>query len=518
VEERLNSWKAIAAYLGREVRTAQRWAKDRELPVHHLPGGARPRVFALKSELDAWMRTSPAPRPDRVASVAVLPFLNLTGEHEDRFFGDGLADDLINELVRIPDLRVIARTSAFAFDSRGRDVREIGSRLGAGWLVEGSVRRDRERMRVSAQLVNTKDGGHAWSDRYDRELTDVFAVQDDIARAIARALQVTLSHEAAVSGPIDPAAYDLWVKGRTLSQRFTHEDFQQARACYEAAIARDPTFARPHFGLADLLFYGAQFGVAEPEAVVPRAREAIQRSLELDDRFGEAHALLGIFRGLLDYDWQGAEAAFQRALELSPGSAAVLAQHAWYHLVPRMRIEQALEEAQVAVGLDPLSPFAHGALGLVLTVARQYGRAVDACRTAVQLAPGLWWLHWFHATALMFSGPAEEAIREAWQVYERIRKPLVTGATAAVCGLLSQHERARALLRELEAMARSSRVPPAAFALAYLGVGDDRVFEWLERSIEARDPVVTHLPSMPLYDGLREDPRFPPLLARMGLG
>ncbi len=139
-----------------------------------------------------------------MASVAVLPFLNLTGEDEDRFFGDGLADDLINELVRIPDLRVIARTSAFAFDGRGRDVREIGSRLGADWLVEGSVRRDRERMRVSAQLVDTKDGGHAWSDRYDRERTDVFAVQDDIARAIARALEVTLSNEPVVTRPIDP--------------------------------------------------------------------------------------------------------------------------------------------------------------------------------------------------------------------------------------------------------------------------------------------------------------------------
>ncbi len=308
------------------------------------------------------------------------------------------------------------------------------------------------------------------------------------------------------------------MKGRTLSQRFTQQAFQEARACYEEAIVRDPTFARPHFGLADLLFYGAQFGVAEPESVVPRAREAIQRSLELDDRFGEAHALLGIFRGLLDYDWPGAEAAFRRAFELSPGSAGVLSQHAWYHLVPRMRIERALEEAQLAVGLDPLSPFANGALGLVLTVARQYDKACDACRTAVQLAPGLWWLHWFYATALMFSGPAEDAMREAWQVYEQIRKPLVTGATAAVCGLLSQHEKARALLRELEAMARSSSVPPAAFALAYLGLGDDRVFEWLERSIEARDPVVTHLPSMPIYDALRKDQRFPPLLARMGLG
>jgi TolB-like protein len=518
VADRLNSWKAIAAYLGREVRTAQRWAKSRDLPVHRLPGGARPRVFALTDEIDAWLQRSSPDRRDHGVSIAVLPFLNLSRNTADRFFGDGLADDLINELVRIPQLRVIARTSSFAFAGEGRDVREIGAELGAAWLMEGSVRRDRRRVRVSAQLVNTRDGGHAWSERYDREIDDLFAIQDEIARAIARALKLTLTSKPLPPGPSDLVAYDLWVKGRALSQQFTPGAFSEARDCYEAAIARDPLFARPHFGLADLLFYGAQFGVAEPPSVVPRAREAIVRSLELDEGFGEAHAVLGIFRGLLDYDWPGAEAAFLRAFELSPGSAAVLSQHAWYHLVPRMQLAAAVAEAQEAVVLDPLSPSAHGFLGLVLVVARQYERACEACRMAVQLAPELWWLHWFYGTALLLEGSVEEAFRQCWQVYEQIRQPLVTGGMAAVCGLSSQRERATELLGQLEDMARTSSVPPFAFALAYLGLGDDRVFEWLDRAITARDPIATHLPSMPLYDGLRGDPRFPVLLARMGLG
>ncbi|MCG6989485.1 MAG: hypothetical protein LJF06_15080 [Gemmatimonadetes bacterium] len=518
MEERLNSWKAIAVYLGREVRTVQRWAKDRDLPVHHVPGGARPRVFALKSEIDAWLTRSGNEARDRGVSVAVLPFVNLTGDEGDRLFGDGLADDLINELVRIPDLRVIARTSSFAFGDGGRDVREIGARLGAGWLVEGSIRRDQGRMRISAQLVSARDGSHAWSHRFDRDLTDIFAIQDELARAIAMALKVKLTHESVTARPSDPAAYDLWVKGRAVSQRFTPEAFAEARECYEAAIARDPLFARPHFGLADLLFCGAQFGLADSPGVVPRAREAIVRSLGLDHRFGEAHAVMGIFRGLLDYDWAGAEADFRRAFDLSPGSAAVLSQHAWYHLVPRMRLDEAVDEAQRAVVLDPLSPSAHGFLGLVLTVARQYARACDACRTAVELAPGLWWLHWFYGTALMGRGDIDEALRQCWQVYEQVRQPLVVGCMAGVCGLLGRRRKAEELLRELELMARSSPTPPVAFGVAYLGLGDDRVFEWFDRAIAARDAIATHLPSMPIYDGIRSDPRFPGLLAKMGLG
>ena len=516
--EQLDSWKAIAVYLGREVRTVQRWAKARHLPVHRLPGGERPRVFVLKSEIDAWLRAS-APEPrGRPVSVAVLPFVNLAADEEHRHFGDGLADDLINELVRIPSLRVIARTSSFASAVGTRDVREIGAQLGAAWLVEGSVRRDRGRVRVSAQLVNTRDGGHAWSERYDRDVTDVFAIQDEIARSIALALKRRLTSQPVAAGPKDPMAYDLWVKGRAVSWRFGPEAFAEARRCYEAAIARDAGFARPHFGLADLLFYGAQFGLAEPSAVLPRARQAIVRSLELDERFGEAHALLALFRGPLDYDWPGVEAAFRRAFELSPGSAAVACQYAWYYLAPRMRLAAAVEEARRAVTLDPLSPHAHGYLGLVLVVARQYERACDACRTAVQLAPGFWPLHWFYGTALLLQGSVDEGLRECWQVYEQIRQPLVIGAMAGVCGLFSQREKARELLGELEEIARHSSVRAQAFALAYLGLGDDRVFEWLDRAITAHDPMSTHLPSMPIYDGLRGDPRFPMLLSKMGLG
>ena len=516
--ERLGSWKEIAAYLGREVRTVQRWAAERGLPVHRLPGGVRPRVFAVNSELDAWLQAGGPPSRLEPVSVAVLPFLNLTGGPDDQYFGDGLAEDLINALVRIPGLRVIARTSSFVFTDRGRDVHEIGRRLGATWLIEGSVRHERKRVRISAQLVNARDGFHAWSECFDRQLTDLFAIQDDIARAIASALRVTLEVGVPVTRRTsDLAAYDLWVKGRSISQRFTPAAIALARQCFEGAIERDSAFARPYFGLADLLFAAVQFGLVEPREALPQMRAAITRSLGLDESFPEAHALQGVIRGTLDYDWPGAEAAFRRALELGPGSATVLIQHAWFHLVPRLRIAQALDEAQQAVALDPLSALVRGRLGLVRMAGRQYGPAVDDCRAAVELAPGHWWAHWFYGTALLLQGRLAEGFKESKRLYDEVHQPLAVGAMALLYGLFRRRADAKPFLAELETMSRTRPVPPMAWAFAHIGAGDERVFEWLSKAIEDRDPIVTHLPSMPFYDGIRDDPRFHALLVRMNL-
>jgi serine/threonine-protein kinase len=456
--------------------------------------------------------------PASGTSVAVLPFLNLAGTSKDQYFGDGLADDVINALVRVPGLRVTARTSSFAFTGVGQDVRQIGARLGAAWLIEGSVRREQRRVRVSAQLINADTGYHAWSECYDRQITDIFAIQDEIAHSIAQALRLTLALDPPRRRPTDDlAANDLWMRGRSISQLFTPTAFAQARECYEAAIARDPRFARPYFGLAELLFYGVQFGLTASPDDAARARDAITTALELDDGFGEAYALAGVLRGILDYDWPGADAAFSRALELIPGSAAVLIQHAWYNLVPRMRVADALEKAQQAVALDPLSPLARGLFGLVLVVARDYSRAVRESREAVRLAPGLWWLRWFYGTALLMQGRLVAGIQQTRKVYEEIHDPLVVGGMSLVYGLFLRRKKAKQLLAELETMSRTTYVPPAALAFAYLGLGDDRMFEWFNKAIDARDPVVTHLPSMPLYDGIRDDPRFRELLVRMHL-
>lgn len=515
--ERLESWKEIAAYLGREVRTVQRWAAERGLPVHHLPGGARPRVFAIRAELDAWLgAASPSSRPGAV-SVAVLPFLPLSGSAEDQWFGDGLADDIINALVRVPGLRVIARTSSFVFTERGRDVHEIGRRLGAAWLVEGSVRRSRRRVRVSAQLVSARDGYHIWSETFDRQLTDMLEIQDEISRAVAAALQVKL---AAAAPPLrqttDLATYDLWVRGRAISQQFTPRMLAEARGCYEGAIRRDPGFARPYFGLADLLFAAVQYGLASATEVLPDLRAAVEKSIALDPNFPEAHALQGVVRGVLDYDWAGARESFKRGLELGPGSAAVLIQHAWFHLVPQHQVARAIDEAEQAVLLDPLSALVRGRLGLVRAVGRQYRQAAEDCQAAVQLAPGRWWLHWYYGGALILCGRRAEGLREARRAYDEVHHPIAVAGMGLLCGLVRGKVQARRYLDELTTMAAQMPIPPTAWAFACIGAGDDRAFEWLARAIDAGDPIVTHL-SLPFFDGIRGDSRFQALLARMNL-
>jgi TolB-like protein len=520
VVEQLESWKEIADYLGREVRTVQRWAATRGLPVRRLPGGKRPRVFSFTHEIDAWLRAGTAvPKLTRAPdSVAVLPFVNITGDPEGTAFGDGLAEDVINALVRVPGLRVIARTSSFMFAGRGRDVRQIGARLGVAWVLEGSIRRDGDRVRISAQLVNAVDGCHAWSERFDRHLTQVFEIQDEIALSIALALKLTLTRRAGVAPPTkDLVAYELWTRGRSSSQEYTPDAYARSRECYEAAIARDPRFARAHLALAELLFYAVEFGVSTSPADVSTAREALSHALDCDELLGDAHALLGVFQGLLEYDWPAAEHSFARAIALNPGSSAILSQHAWYHLVPRLRLEEAVNEAQQAVALDPLSPFVRGCLGLTFLTARQYARAVDQCRRALQLAPRLWWIRWFYATALLLNGRRELGFHQCQLVLDRNPQPMMAGAMALLCGLFGRQDEARRRLTELHEASERSYVPPLAFAFAYVGLGDDRAFEWLDKAIDSRNPVVTHLPSMPLYDDIRRDRRFQTLLAKIHL-
>jgi TolB-like protein len=517
--DRLDSWKDIAAYLNREVRTVQRWSSSRRLPVHRLPGGEKPRVYALKSEIDEWLQTGRRGVAAQIPSVAVLPFANLGGDENDHF-GDGLADDIINALTRMRGLRVTARTSSFAFRGKEGDVREIGDRLGATTLLEGSVRREGDRVRVSAQLVSASDGYHLWSESFDRLLTDIFAIQDEIARAISLAMKVRLVPEPVTKRPTENLeAYDLWLRGRCIGGRYSPEAFAKARECYAAAIALDPNFALPYADTAESILQAATFGMTPSPEAASRARAGALKALELNDSLADSHALLGMIRGILDYDWAGAECCFQRALELSPGSAAVLMRHAWYSLVPQMRLAEAVEEALQAAALDPLSPWMHSRLGLVLTVSRDYRRAEEECRIAIELAPGLWFPHWFLGAALLLQGKLSEGFLHCRHVYERFpREPLAIGGMCLLYGLFSRRKRAKELFAELLDLARGAYVPPLAFAWAYLGLENDRVFEWLGRAIEARDPAVTHMPSMPIYDGIRQDARFRALLAKMRLG
>jgi tetratricopeptide (TPR) repeat protein len=372
-------------------------------------------------------------------------------------------------------------------------------------------------VRVSAQLVSAADGFHLWSESYDRELSDIFAIQDELARSIALALKVRLAPAPLVERMTeDLEAYSLWLKGRCLGVRYTPEAIAGARRCFEAAIARDPRFPLPYVALAELLFEAAHF-LLLPAAELRRAKQALLTALALNDRLGEAYALLGTLDCILDYDWVSAERAFERAFELIPGSSAVLAQHAWYFLMPKLRIVEAVEEIRHAVALDPLSPFLHSYLTLALVVAREYDSAAEEGRAAVELAPAFWWPRWMLLTALVFQGRGDEAIAQGRLAAEICGAPAVEAGRCVLYGLLGRADEARQCFAHVIEAARSVSLSPLSMAWAYMGVGDERVFEWLEKAIDARDPGVIYMPGLPIYDGIRGDPRFQTLLAKMGL-
>ncbi len=519
IPDRLDSWKSIAAYLGREVRTVQRWAVFRHLPVHHLPCGERPRVFALKSEIDGWLTASAPGEAADLPTIAILPFVTLSENLTDQYFGDGLADDIIDSLARLPDLRVTARTSSFSFRNAPLDIREIGRRLGAANLLEGSIRRVGDRVRVSAQVVSAHDGYHVWSQSYDRQLLDVLAIQSEIANSIAFALKIRLASE-----PLKPRrtenleAYELWLKARSVGAANTPEAFAQAHECYAAAVRLDPEFAEPYADAAAALFHAAEFGMNNSPDTPRQARDLVLKALELNDSLAEAHAVLGMVRCMVDYDWPGAEFSFQRALQLNPGSTFSRMRYAWYCLLPQGRVGEALLEAEETVAQDPLNPMNHTTLGLVFLVGQDAARAEEECRVAGELAPGLWMPQWCLGASMLMRGKLLQGFRHCRNVRNRFpRQPAITGGMCMLYASFFRKKKAREMLAQLDGLAITSYVPPVAYAMAYLGLGDDRAFEWFDKAIEVRDPGLTQLASLPFFDRNRGDPRFQALLRKMNL-
>jgi serine/threonine-protein kinase len=526
----IDSWKEISRYLNRDVRTLQRWERTRGLPVRRMPGGAKPGVYAVRSELDAWRRTrgihlasaeDAGAAPATPPSVAVLPFLNLGCDQEDQYFADGLADEVITALSGLPGLRVTARTSSFAFRDKQRDVREVGRRLNARAVLEGSVRRSGSRVRVTAQLVETSEGYHLWSERFDRELTDVFAIQDDITRAIVHALRVRLTHAVPRVGPptANPEAYHLWLKGRYHTVRQTPNEILRSRELFEQAIALDPGFARAHIGLAESWWEGAVLGLDRPREAVAIGRHSVLKALEIDGSLGEAHAMLGLYLGVHDFDWEAAERAFRRGLELSPASPEVRNRYALYHLAATMRLDEALATLERALEYDPLSPIVHASLGHDLILQRDFRRAAQELELAVELDPCYWMAHIWLAGAYGFQGMLDTSAAICQKVLEAIGpNALLMGVAACIRAVMGDRQRAEQVRLQLIEWGRTSYLSPLAIAWIHLGLGEpEPCLDWLERAVEEREPFIVEFPSKPLYDTLRPHPRFQALLARMRL-
>ncbi len=491
----------------------------------------RPRYVALvrgwgyKLAAPAVRLERPSADPAREAtarSIAVLPFLDISPERDQEYLCDGLAEEVINVLTRIPGLRVIARTSSSVIGRMGLDVREAGARLGVESILEGSVCRDGRRIRVTAQLVSTADGCHLRSERYDREMTDALSLQDDIAAAIAESLRLDLAggHKAAARPAADAQAQAAYLEGRHHLAEGTPEALALAQACLERAVAVDPGFALGYDSLAELHWYLGFFGGARPREAFSLSTWHALRALELDDGLAQTHALLAMLRKELDYNWPEVDRELARALELEPQSPSVRLRHAISGLLPHGRMLEATAEVEEVLRSDPYSLLVRWWLAIMVYLDRRPERMAEEGRRMVALAPTHFLGHWVIGVAADELGARREAL-EAMNEAHRLSGgiPFTLGFLAFANGRAGNRREALRLLAAADEAARECYVPPTTFLMGHVGLGDwDTALHWAAVAIEARDPIIMPIKTFPFLDPIREDNRFRALLEKMHLG
>ncbi len=458
------------------------------------------------------------------ASIAVLPFANLSPDPEAEYFSDGMTDEIIAALSQVRGLRVTARTSSFMFKGRNVDVREIGEQLRVRTLLEGSVRKAGNRIRLTAQLVSVADGYHLWSQTYERTLADVFAVQDELARAIAATLTQKVAGTSSgrlvqpATGNVD--AYTLYLQGRHAWALASLEGFQAAVDRFEQAVAVDPDYALAHawlaYGYAMLGF--DEFGLKPPLEMRPKVRAAANRAIELDDSLGDAHFARALLAGLYDWDWSLAQGEFERAME--GVSASSLAQH-WYaiFLCGMGRAEQALQIILRAQILDPLSLTVQVSVGRCLHYARRFDEAVEKFHVHLELNPASLQGYVSMARSLLVLRRLDEAVSELERGIGLIgRLPILLSFSAQAHAGLGHTDRALALLAEIREQAAERHVPLMYQAQIHFSLGDlDEGFRLLELAADQRSGWMLFLRGEPGWDPLRKDPRFMALLRRLRL-
>jgi TolB-like protein/Tfp pilus assembly protein PilF len=511
----------VMALIGFPIALVLAWAFE------ITPEGVRRTEPAGPESAESPSSAAPAVAHDvEQTSIAVLPFANMSDDPGNEYFSDGMTEEIINALTQLEGLRVAARSSSFAFKGKSPDVREVGTKLNVATALEGSVRKAGSRLRITAQLVNVADGYHLWSERYDREMEDVFAIQDDIARAIADRLQVTLAGDVAQQ-LVRPAtenveAYDLYLKGRFYVSQYVDakgEDPRKGIEFFERALALDPGYALAHAGLADAYSHLGAVGILHPRQALPRAREAAMRALELDEALAETHYVLGWIVWHYDYDWAGAEKHFRRAVELDPSSAEAHWRYGFYLVSVRGRFDEAVAEARRAVELEPLSVTTNTRLGQILCRVGRDEEAIPQLRKAVEIGPSNWWAHWSLAEAYLMDSVYPESIA-AMQTAIALAGPHPWNLTllAAIYSSSGKTAEAEAIYDELLARSRREYVQPFVFVWLSAVLGrTDEAFEWVERAYDERDPILAVLKHYRPLDFLHDDPRFDALFKRMGL-
>lgn len=458
-----------------------------------------------------------------VRSIAVLPLLPLGGGDEDaEMLGLAMADALINRLSEMEPLVVRPTSAVQELRGRGRNPTFIGAQLGVDAVIDGSLQRAGDRLRVSLQLLRVPDGDPLWAGTFDTADTDPFAVQDAISAQVADGLSLRLSarrsRQLGTRGTADPEAYQEYVRGRYFWNRRTEADLRKAMERFRAAIERDPAFAAAHAGLADCWVLLPLYGNMPPREAFPRAIAAARAALELDLELAEAHTSLAYARLMFDWDWAAAEEEFRRAQRLDPNYPTAAHWHG-YLLSALGRHEEAIAQARRAQELDPLSLVINADHGLVLYFARRHEEAIAQFQRTLELDPRFAYARFGLALAYAATGRGEDAVREAEQAVEYSGGSSVNQAALGYAlGVAGRGEEARRVLAGLEERARRSPVQAGAFGLVHLGVGDrDRALDSLRRAYEERSRFVVFLQVWPIYDPLRGDPRFAALVRDVGL-
>lgn len=529
-DQRLDSWKEIASYLRRDVRTVQRWEKNERLPIHRRVHQTLATVYAYKNELDAWWQANESTVQSQLQAgavethvplLAVVPLRNLSGDPEQEYFSDGLTEELIAQLSRVnPDqLGVIARGSAMKYKNSSKGVDQIGRELGADYILDGSVRRSNQRVRISVQLVAARDQVHLWTENYDRDLHDILELQSEVAEAAANHIAITISKKErariARTAAVNPAAYEAYLRGRFFWNRRSEDGLRRAVQLFEQAVSSDLDYAPAHAGLADCYALLASIAIAAipPNEAMPKAKAAARKALELDPGLAEAHVSVAYAALFYDWDWSAAETSFKRALELNPGYATA---HQWYaeYLTTAGKFDDAIGELARARELDPLSLVIPTALASVYYYQHLYDRTIEECERVLEM-DAAFVPAWLNLTRAYLQ---KKLYRRAISELERARKisegnAALTMTLAVTLALAGKRAAANEILDSLKRLARGRYVPAFCFAAIYSALGDlSQALRWFTKARDERCEYLAYLSREPVADLLSGDARFAAIL------
>jgi len=461
-----------------------------------------------------------AGRGETIDSVAVLPFVNASGDPNTEYLSDGITESLINSLSQLPHLKVMSRDSAFMYKGKQTDARTVGQALGVRAVFKGRLTQQADNLDISAELVDARDNSHIWGQQYDRKLADMVALREEIAKEMTAALRVRLTGEdekrLTKSYTANAEAYQDYLKGRYW---WNKEGFDKGIEYFEQAIAKDPTYALAYSGLADCYSSLADDGLVPSKEGYLKAKDAALKALELDDTLAEAHTSLAVIKTSYDWDWSGADKEFQRAIELNPRSADAHASHA-EALWQTGRLDEAIAETKLTLVLDPLSLSNNLNLGQEFFLARQYDQVIEQERKTLELDPNFIEAYYFRGMAYLKKSMYKEAMRDFEKaVAISPDDPLALTGLGYADAVTGRRAEAQKVLDQLTKLSKQNHVSAAYMAKIYAGLGEkDRAFEWLEKAYEDRSIVsVGLIKANPIFDPLRSDPRFQDLLRRMNL-